>query len=71
MNNDTCLSYLDTNLYIEYNLHQRHPIWSILTMLLQRKIDIDDHNTVSYSSQSLFPTDQGYSQIKREFFSIV
>ena len=33
MNSDTCRSYFD----IEYNLHRRHPICGISTILLQKK----------------------------------
>ena len=43
-----------TNLYIEYTLHRRHPIWGISK---KKKIVKDEHKTVSCCpSESLSPT---------------
>ena len=69
MNSDTCFaSIILMNLYREYSLHWHHPIWGISTILLNEKIDKDDHKNVSNSSWSLSSADQWHSQSKWEFF---
>ena len=48
------------NLYIEYSLHRRQSVWSILKTLLQKqkRIDKDDHKTLSCCSRSFSTTGQ-------------
>ena len=72
INSETCLSYFGKSICkVQFTTAPPHTGYFENTFTEKTKNkNEDDHETVSFSSRSLSPTDQLYSETKHEFFNI-
>ena len=72
INSETCLSYFGKSICkVQFTMAPPYIGYFENTFTEKTKNkNEDDHETVSFSSRSLSPTDQLYSETKHEFFNI-